>query len=286
MFLQIGNFIFDKAYTPDGLSHTDETNYAEHALINLKPRLQPTGNNLEEFNFTIKLRAEIVNITQTLLALKKSKDSFEVLPFLYGYGAYMGDYIITKIDHTIIFTLDDGTPVEIDVSIALKEYVVPDKLQQQQNAARKAAFAVGNKQPSVLPPIPKYNPAQLASKDLSSAYSHAAVMDTNIRNFQNNISSRQSLADKIKADIANMSKSLDTAKTHIQDVSAQYENLTDAIAVINNRIDTVKGSLQNFSFPISSPGDLADNNTAMQAAVKNLKTGSFELTNLVITRKG
>lgn len=281
MYIQLGNFIFDQSFSPESINHTDESSFAEHALIGIKPRLQPTGNNLEEFDFSIKLRAEIVNITETLLALKKAKDTAEILPFLYGYGAYMGDFVITKIDRSIIYTLDDGTPVEVSVSISIKEYAVADKLQQQQNAARKAAFAVGDKQPVALPPIPKYSPVQIASKDLSSTYSHAAITDNNIRSYENNVSQRQNLADKIQTSLTSMDKSLDKVQDKISSLS-----VLTTVASIAANIATVKNAIANFSFPVLSISQLTANNTNLQAAIRSLKSGSFEITNLTITRNG
>jgi len=280
MYIQLGNFFFDKSFSPESISHSDETSFAEHALINIKPRLQPTGNNLEEFELSIKLRAEIVNITETVLALKKAKDTAEILPFLYGYGVYKGDFVITRINETINYTLDDGTPVEVTVNISLKEYAIPDKLQQEQNAARKAAFAVGDIQPVALPPIPKYSPVQIASADLSSTYSHAAITDNNIRSYENNVSQRQNLADKIQTSLTSMDKSLDKVQGNIGGLS-----LTTSTGIAAN-INTVKNAITNFSFPVDLISQLTDNNTQLQQAIRNLKSACFEITNNVITRNG
>lgn len=281
MYIQLGSFIFDKSYSPESLSHSDESGYAEHALINLKPRMQPTGNNLETIDFSIKLRAEFVNVTQTLLALKTSKDTAEILPFLYGFGRYMGDYVIMKIDDTIVYTLDDGTPVEVNVTVSLKEFSVPNKLQQQQNAARKSAFAVGDKQPVAMEPIPRAQPTLIASQNLSSAYSKAAITDTNIRSFQNNVSQQATLAEKIKGGLNDINSSLDAAAEKINGLTALANP-----AAITNAIATVKEKVLAFGFPITDVNQLINSNTNLQSAIRNLKSSSTELTNLVITRNG
>lgn len=281
MYIQLGNFIFDKAFSPEEISHSDETSYAEHALISLKPRLQPTGNNLEEISLTITLRAEIVNVNTTLLALKKSKDQFEVLPFLYGNGMYRGDYVILKIEETIKFTLSDGTPVEVAVTISLKEYIVPDKLQQQQNVARKAAFGVGNKSSLFAIQKPVYTPAQITAKQLSAVQSQATLADAAVRKYSNNVSQQQNLADKIKAALAKMNDQLEKANDSIKN----NQELKD-LALIKSRIAGVKNTIRNFTFPITNQQILIDNNRDLQGACRNLSTGSYELTNLIITRNG
>ena len=281
MYIQLGNFIFDKAFSPESISHSDETTYAEHALISLKPRLQPTGNSLEEISLSIKLRAEIVNVNETLLALKKAKDEFAVLPFLYGNGMYQGDYVILKLEQTVNYTLSDGTPVDVSVSISLKEYVVANKLQQQQNAARKAAFGVGDN--IALLPIskPVFTHAQITAQQLSAVQSQAALMDAAVRKYPNNVSQQKNIADKIKASLGKMNEQLEKANEQIKNIQILKD-----LAMIKSRIASVKNTITNFTFPITNQQTLIDNNRDLQGACRNLTTGSYELTNLIITRNG
>jgi phage protein U len=280
MYIQLGSLVFDKAFTPDSLSHSDETSYAEHALINIKPRLQPTGNNLEEIELGILLRAEITNITQTLLSLKNSKDTFEVLPLVYGTGLYKGDFVITKIEHSILSALGDGFPVAASVTISLKEFAIPDKLAQQQNTARKQAFAVGDITPTRLAPIAKYSPSQIASKDLSLSVSHSVKTDGLVRSYENNVSSQQSIGEKIQSSLASIDTLLLDAAFRIDEMqnAADFTELVDAIS-------RVQDTLSDFEFPITSVADLKFANTNLQYFMGLLKQQSTLLNNLVITRR-
>lgn len=282
MFAQLGNIIFQKAYTPDAISHTDETEYVEHALINIKPRLQPAGNSLETIDLSILLRAEITSIQTTLAALKKSKDTFEVLPLIMGNGVYKGDYVITSLTDSTLVALEDGTPVAVAVSISLKEFVVADKLAQQQNAARKNAFAVGDIIPSrQIPPV-KYTPAQLTSKDLAMTVSHSINADTLARQFENNPSRQYSISEKIKASLQNMDGLLTAANEKINTITNPPGNIGELLGNMGN----VKNIISNFTFPISNVAELRYNNNNLQDAVRLLKASATPLNNLVTTRNG
>lgn len=279
MLFQLGNIIFDKAFAPDSISRGDETAYAEHALISQKPRLQPTGNNLEEIELPIKLRAEISDVTNTILTLKKSKDNFEVLPLLMGNGRYVGDFVIIKIDELQTVTLPDGTLIEAGINISLKEFVIPDKLQQQQNAARKMAFAAGEKKPVRQLVLQKNTMPQETIKQLGEAYSNNVVADAAIRQYPNNPSNQNILAQKIEASL-----------THINDHLVNAGSVLSVLQIPGNKaailtkIIDVQTAITQFTFPITDLAGLNTNNLNLQDKIKQLKIEAATLVNLIITR--
>lgn len=279
MYAQLGAFIFKNNFTPETFSHTDETTYAEHALIGLKPRLQPTANNLEEIALTLRLRAESIDVAATYKAIKKSKDTFEVLPFLMGDGTYRGDYVITKIEDQPVFQLDDGFTVEMVLNITLREYQVADKLEQEQSAARKNAFAVGKVTAVRQTPKDFPTPPHVSIQNLSAVHSNAAVIDQQVRNYQNNVSQQVTLATKIENGIKKINGYLDAAQAKLDTITDQFD-----ITAIAGNISNVKDMATHFSFPPASPGQLADANRDLQGALNQLKTASIPLVNLVVSR--
>lgn len=279
MLFQLGNMVFDKAFAPDSITRSDETTYAEHALMGQKPRLQPTANNLEEIDLPIKLRAEIVNVTGTILTLKNSKDNFEVLPLLMGTGRYLGDYVITKIDEVQSVTLADGTLVEASINISLKEFVIPDKLQQQQNTARKQAFAAGDKKPVRQLSIQKRTAPNIAAKELGAVYSNNTTADAAIRQYPNNPTGQNLLSQKIESALNHAKTALGNA-TDILNGLPIPANKADILA----KIQQVQSAIGQFSFPVTDQAVLASNNLNLQAQVKALKISATTLINLVITR--
>lgn len=279
MFAQLGNIIFDKQYTPLAMPRSTEANYVQHELINIKPRLQPTGNNLEEIELSIELRAEAVNIPNTLAGLHTSRSSFEVLPLVMGTGQYLGDFVITKMEENILHCMADGYPIAVAVSLSLKEYVIADRLAQQQNNDRKNAFAVGDITPSRLPPVPKATPQQITSKELAMAGSHTITADSITRQFENNVSAQQSLSDKLAKTVDKLKARLATANDTLNKINDN--SYTDIIGSIG----AVGSVLNGFTFPITSLSDLKFNNSQLQAAMVTLKKNSTILNNNVITRR-
>lgn len=279
MLLQLGNIIFEKAFGPDAITRADETTYAEHALISQKPRLQPTANNLEEIELPMRLRAEWCNVTETILKLKKSKDEFEVLPLLMGTGRFMGDYVIIKLDEAQTQTFADGFLIEATVNISLKEYAIPDKLQQQQNAQRKQAFAVGEKRP-VRSLVSQTNTApQLAVKDLSACYSNTAVAGSLVGQYSNNTSAQPLLSQRIETALNHAKENLTSADGIIGAL-----NIPVNISGIQQAIAQLKSAIGQFSFPVSSTAVLNSDYLNLTNKIKDLKTMAAPLVNMVATR--
>lgn len=279
MLLQLGNIVFEKTFGPDIFTRADETTYAEHALISQKPRLQPTANNLEEIELPIRLRAEWCNVSETILKLKKSKDEFEVLSLLWGTGQFIGDFVITKLDETKTQTFADGFAIEATINISLKEYAIPDKLQQHQNAQRKQAFAVGEKRP-VRSLVNQNNTApQLAVKDLSACYSNTAMAGSLVGQYGNNTSAQPLLSQRIESALNHAKENLTSANGIIAAL-----NLPINTAGIQQKIAQLQSAIGQFSFPVSSTTVLNSDYLNLTNKIKDLKTAAAPLVNMVATR--
>jgi phage protein U len=279
MFAQLGNIIFHGLFGFESFESTDNPTYAQHDLINAKPVLQPTGFELEELTITIKMHGEFCNPSESIAALKKSKTSFEVLPLIKGNGQYLGDFVIAEMGHIETATFADGTILEATVTLLLREYAVADKLQQQQNAARKNGFANGDKkvvniQQKQLPTM-----HQLSSQDLTFTAAHANVVNDQVNQYKNNVGAQASIADKIQKSLDKMDKKLNAFNDKVQTLTS-LQNLSGILSAISN----LKTSISNFTFPVTTVQDLLDNNTALQNGVKALNQTSSELITLVITR--
>lgn len=279
MYCQIGKILFDGLFGFDSLSSTDSTAYAQHDLINAKPILQPVGNDLEELSIAIKLRAEFVKPEEAILELKKSKDTFEILPLLKGNGRFMGNFVITQMEVTETQTFADGTTIEATVSLTLREYATADKLQQQQVAARKQAFATGDKKAMNFSRTQTESVSQLAVADISATQARADVVELNVSSYENNVSGQQAIEARI-------SSTLNKVATRLNEFGSKLElieGLTDpdaiaaAIAIVQQRIN-------EFVFPVGSSDDLKRANQNFQQAVTGLKSTCAELINNVITR--
>lgn len=279
MYAQLGAIIFEGLNGFDSFEHKDTTTYAQYDIINGKPTIAPTGNDLEEITIAINLRAEFIKPEEAILQLKRSKDNFEVLPLVKGSGRYIGDFVITEMSVTDKQALADGTTIEANVSLTLKEYASTDKLQQQQTAARKQAFATGDKKPLSVAAIQKNTLPQLAALDMTIAASHANIVDEKVSEYENNISQQQNIGNHIQSSLQVINDKMDSFNSKVNNISA-LKNAQD----ISDRVSTVKDQIKNFQFPITSLDDLKLNNRNLQQVMRNFSTTAITLTNLVITR--
>ena len=145
MFAQLGNTLFENLKSFTEYSKKGSATYAEHALLDGKPRLQRTGSELDELTLSIRFHVSFCNPAKELAALKTSRDEGEVLPLLWGSGKVEGNFVITELEETIEDTDPQGNVFSYVVSCTLKEYVVTNKLQQEQDNNRKNGKAVGDK---------------------------------------------------------------------------------------------------------------------------------------------
>jgi phage protein U len=281
MFAQLGNILFEPLNSFESFSRSDNTTYAKHDLIGVKPRLQPVGNELEEISITLHLRAEIEKPVEAILKLKSAKDSYEVLPLINGAGRYFGDFVITTMSENHNQCFADGELIEASVQLTLQEFAVPDKLQQQQNAARKQAFAVGDKTPVSTGATQKATTAQKASKNVSAVNSESKSVAASSIAWEQNSSQRTYIETDMQRSLANITTSLNSYSGYLSELASLVPNQ----ASINAAIAAVAGAVSNFIFPLPSLAILQQLNLALQSANVLLKTANSVIDINVITRK-
>ena len=147
MYAQLGTTIFENSKGFTDYNQSSEAIFAEHATIIGKPKLESTGLNLKEVNLSIRLHISFCNPVKELESLKEMRDSFGILPLIWGNGKVEGNFVITSISENIEEADSQGNVFSYMVSLSLKEYVVTGPLQELQAQSRKNATAVGDKRP-------------------------------------------------------------------------------------------------------------------------------------------
>jgi phage protein U len=280
MYAQLGNIIFDNLNGWDSFTKNDDTTYAKHDLISGKPRLQPIANELEEISLSIHLRAEFVNIEGSISALKTSKDKFEILPLVMGNGRYLGDYVIINIGETHNQAFADGQLIDATLSLTLQEYSTTDKLSQQQTAARKAAFAVGDKKPVLTGLTQPPTLAQTTVQQESVINSEAKNIDQNVIDYANNPSQQGAIADAIEASLNTINTVLDSYRNNTQALAAFFDaNSLDEV------VQALSDAANGFSFPVPSLASLQGSNLLLQSTLSTFKSVNTTLNYNVIIRR-
>lgn len=107
----------------DTLSVRAGMSYAEHALIDSKPRLQCTGSKLLDLPIRAFLDIEFCTPRTAADALRTAMESKAANAFVLANGTVLGDFVITDYSETVERTADDGTPLTLVLDLSLKEFV-------------------------------------------------------------------------------------------------------------------------------------------------------------------
>ena len=111
-----------------GMDETMGVDYAEHALIGGKPRLQDMGDKLDEIKWNVVFHSMICDPEVEVLKLKKAMRDHVALPLVFANGDYKGRFVPTAFSITTRQTMRDGSLIWVEGSMSLREYVAPPVL--------------------------------------------------------------------------------------------------------------------------------------------------------------
>lgn len=186
MFAILGKVEFDLITYFDGLEISYGADYAEHALIGRKPRLQHVGDKLDEIKIDLVFHASYCKPEAELLRLRKAVTAHEPMSFVLGNGDYKGRFVITDITATGRQTDKSGSMIALEAQLSLREYTGEDAkprplavisassalpLQAQLSKVAPALAASG---PSAIPAIPSMSGLAQAVSSVKGAISMAS----------------------------------------------------------------------------------------------------------------
>lgn len=124
-FALLGEIQFELITYFDGLEGRFGSDYAEHALIEGKPRLQWIGDRLDEWTLKLKFHQLYCDPEREIARLQDAMETHKPLPFVLATGEYKGEFVVTEISVTSEQTDLAGTLVSVEASVSLKEHVPP-----------------------------------------------------------------------------------------------------------------------------------------------------------------
>ncbi|WP_339079031.1 phage tail protein [Pseudomonas sp. TMP9] len=122
MWAVLGDIEFEVKYHPGRQDERSAADYAQHALIQGKPRAEWVGDSLDELTLELTLHSMLVDPELQIRRLKAAKSAHEPLPYVLGSGDYRGIYLLTEVSVTTRKTDAEGRLVSATVSINLLEY--------------------------------------------------------------------------------------------------------------------------------------------------------------------
>lgn len=122
MYFMLGSVAFEPVDLTD-FNETHAADFAEHAVLKGKPRLQAMGEKLTELNFAIRLHHTLGGVERRYQELLGAKSKQAALPLIIGRGKYKGNFVITDISSVTLFTDKLGNALCREMNISLKEFI-------------------------------------------------------------------------------------------------------------------------------------------------------------------
>jgi phage protein U len=282
MFAQLGSIIFENLKGFSDFNKTGSAIYAEHALLDGKPRLQRAGTALDVIDLSIKFHVSFCNPAEQLSLLRNAKNNGEILPLVWGNGKVDGSFVITEMTETIEDADSQGNIFSYQVSLTLSEYVTGDKLKQEQEDNKKNAKAVGDKKPTAKKKKNTSTCPQTVSKIVTRMENYASQINAIFTEKGGPVTSESK--NKIKTNL----NSIEVLCNDLQKRAADANSCASEQPDLGNKNIIVKNQGLNFSGKVSGfsiGGLLYVDNDNFQLAVKNLKAAARPLVNQSITRK-
>jgi phage protein U len=123
MYAVLGDIQFDLITYFDGFDSTFAAEYAEHSVIEGKPRLQYTGAALDEVRIRMAFHQAFCDPETELARLKDALASHGAMALVLGNGDYKGWFVLTEVSARAEQTNKTGTLVAAEVNVTLREFV-------------------------------------------------------------------------------------------------------------------------------------------------------------------
>lgn len=143
MYASLGGITFSLPAYVSGRSGTQGITLARMALMGGKPRLQRTGDELDEETIELGFHDGFCDPEVELARLIKAMKQGDALPLVLGDGTFVGKFVIEKIASTTKESSQYGKTRSASATVSLVEFVEDEPLRAIR--AAKAAKAPGKK---------------------------------------------------------------------------------------------------------------------------------------------
>jgi phage protein U len=156
MYAILGDIEFDLIAYFDGFESRFGVDFAEHALIDGKPRLEWMADALDEIRIDLAFHQMYCEPEAELARLKSALTAHQAMALVLGNGDYKGWFVLTEANVTARQTDPWGTLVAVEASITLREFV-------------------GDKTNPLPPPAVRPDLPPVAARTLAEASEHGAA---------------------------------------------------------------------------------------------------------------
>lgn len=284
MYAQLGNIRFEGLKGFSNFSHERGVNYAQHELINGKPRLQAIGDNLDSISFGMYLHSEFTDPEADIETLRVSMQNREVLPLILGNGRVLGFFVIPNFSQVNSFTDPLGNLIETTLNIELLESFTDDPLRESELQAINQAFATSQRNSNVRSVLPaKLSQGMIMSNEISNIQTSTTLTGIYTAKIEAIPTRAEYWSGKINKSLTDIENSLTNVQSILSDASelqAMAENMPSAINDVYIRVQNMKAVL-----PITDVNSFKILNQQLNGSVLVLNSSNLEISNNSIIRR-
>ena len=123
MFAILGEIIFEVLTSPEAFRSTTDYHYAEHKVVEARPRLQWLATELQKISLELGFHVAFTNPATQLNRLGAAAEDHQARALIFGNGVHRGYFVIEKIEETHQQLADDGSFVAISAKVELNESI-------------------------------------------------------------------------------------------------------------------------------------------------------------------
>lgn len=258
---RLGQIQFEGLKAPSGLQRTTGAAYAEHALFGRKPRLQMTGQELDQVELDIQLHLAFCDPAAEIRAMRKAMQAGTVLPFTLASGEFIGRFVITSLAEGWRKTDANGVLVSAALTLSLKEVSVDSPAKLVIETAQALATAVLTNNP-VLAVRDNRDAVPDGGRDAMKKVSKAKTLSNKVRE----------KAQQASRVIAEQAEFLRKAQAQAQEVKDNIDNARSIIVAGQTQIRNAERAIDKLeqagqqALALRNASSLGDILTAVEAA--------------------
>lgn len=284
MFAQLGDIIFETLTAPETLNFSEAPSFAEMATISGKPRLQRTGDQLQQGNLDVRLFNSLTSPEAAFAAMQAAMNAGLGLPLVFGNGRFIGTFVIASLDQDVLQTSPDGTVIEMVVRMQLKEFFQGDATQAAISAAVANGFANASNSPRVSnAALPAASPAAVITESLQASKQNTNQAIDAINKAQNQPSRAEALYRKAAKKVNQAKEGVTKAQRTLQTA----QNLQNRAQSALSQMQLASRNLDRMQEALTPPISVSDLQTASRAAalsMGNMLTAASPITVISIIR--
>jgi phage protein U len=177
MFAVLGGIPFEVLSSPESLNAARRYDYAEHRVVEDRPRLQWIADGLETLELELMFHRSLSDPMAMLALIEAAAETHQALPLVFGNGDFRGYFVIVQIGMVSRQLSGAGDPLAIVVRMTLREWAfsldpnappLPTFVPVAVSAAAGAIAAAASGAPAGVSPLlalcPPFGPATASLK--------------------------------------------------------------------------------------------------------------------------